>query len=163
MCKTVHDRISIIDIPKMTYKDYSAYGSTALIDAIGSTIEHIQRIHRYIRLEDVPDNVVFVIMTDGQENSSREYSSDRVKKMIERKKKKGWEFLFIGANIDAVETASGFGIGQNRAVNYHADEKGTKILYESVACAIDSVRTCGGLNEDWGANIDADYKSRKRK
>lgn len=126
--EVLHDRIKLCDVPKMTENDYTVRGCTALIDAIGGAIKHIGNIHKYARPEDVPENTMFVITTDGQENASHTYSSEKVKKMIEHQKEKyGWEFLFIGANIDAVETAARYGIGKDRAVNYNADSKGTHI------------------------------------
>ena len=132
--EVLHDRIKLADIPKMTEDDYCVCGCTALIDAIGGAIHHIGNIHKYARNEDVPEHTMFVVITDGQENASHRYTSEQVKRMIERQKEKyGWEFLFIGANIDAVETAKRYGIGKDRAVNYNADEKGTQVLYESVA------------------------------
>lgn len=132
--KVLHDRIKLADIPKMTDEDYTVGGCTALIDAIGGAIHHIGNIHKYARSEDVPAHTMFVITTDGMENASHRYSSEEVKKMIERQKTKyGWEFLFIGANIDAVETAKHFGIDRNRAVNYHADKEGTAVVFDAVA------------------------------
>ena len=116
------DRVSLQKIEKMTEKDYTVRGCTTLIDAIGGAIKHIRNIHKYARPEDVPVHTMFIITTDGQENASHRFSSDEVKEMIEHQKSKyGWEFLFIGANIDAVETATRFGIERNRAVNYNAD------------------------------------------
>ena len=148
----------------MTDSDYTVRGCTALIDAIGGAIHHIGNIHKYARPEDVPEHTMFVITTDGMENASRNYSSDKVKKMIQRQKEKyGWEFLFIGANIDAVETAARFGISRERAVNYHADKRGTRVVYESVADAVCSVRASEPLGESWSRKIDEDYKSRKPK
>lgn len=159
--ETIHDREELSEIKPMTEDDYTVLGCTALIDAIGSTIEHIERIHKYARAEDVPEHTMFVIMTDGMENSSRKYSSKKVKKMIERRKEAdSWEFLFIGANIDAVETAADFGIGRERAVNYHADRKGTSVVYETVAKAVGAVRASKPLAESWSRDIDEDYKSR---
>ena len=160
----LHDRIRLEDIPKMTDNDYTVRGCTALIDALGGAIEHIEKIHKYAREEDVPSHTMFVITTDGQENASHKYTSKKVKKMIERKKEKnGWEFLFIGANIDAVETAANYGISGDRAVNYHADSKGTQVVYEAVASAVTRARCCQPLNADWGAEIDKDYKMRNKK
>lgn len=159
--ETIHDRAELSQIKPMTEDDYTVRGCTALIDAIGSTIEHIGRIHKYARAEDVPVHTMFVIMTDGMENASRKYSSRKVKKMIERRKEAdSWEFLFIGANIDAVETAADFGIGRERAVNYHADRKGTSVVYETVAKAVGAVRASKPLAESWSRDIDEDYKSR---
>lgn len=157
---TLHDRVPLGDIEPMTDKDYYVRGCTALIDAIGMTLSHIEEVHRYIRKEDVPAHTMFVITTDGLENASREYSCDKVKKMIEKKKKQGWEFLFIGANIDAVSTAGNFGIGADRAVNYHADKKGTAVLYNCVSRVVSSARKCAPIQDDWCAEIDKDYKSR---
>lgn len=159
--QTVHDRVPLDSVGDMTDDDYVPGGCTALIDAIGKTIDHIKNIHKYAREDDVPENTVFVITTDGMENASREYTSDKVKKMIEKQKSKGWEFLFIAANIDAVETASHFGIDSDRAVNYHADKKGTSVLYEAVGAAIGSVRRRAPLAKDWSAEIEEDFKSRK--
>lgn len=159
---TLHDRLPLEKIRKMTEKDYQVRGCTALLDAIGSSIVHIDSIHRYAREEDVPDNTVFVIITDGLENASREYSSKKVKDMIERKKKGfGWEFLFIGANIDAVETASHIGISHDRAVNYHADGEGTKVVYDTVSNAVSCVRSCVPLAKNWSEEIENDYEKRK--
>ncbi len=162
--EVLHDRVRLKDVPKMTDSDYTVRGCTALIDAIGGAIKHIGNIHKYARAEDVPEHTMFVITTDGMENASRRYSSDEVKRMIERQKEKyGWEFLFIGANIDAVETASRFGIGRDRAVNYNADKEGTRVLYATVAQAVSSVRANEKLSDSWGEDIDADYQKRGKK
>ncbi len=160
--EVLHDRMKLADIPKMTEKDYTVRGCTALIDAIGGAIHHIGNIHKYARPEDVPENTMFIITTDGCENASHRYSSEQVKKMIERQKSKyGWEFLFIGANIDAVETARTYGIAPDRAVNYHADEKGTSVVYETVARAVCNVRSAQPLSADWSNDINEDYENRK--
>ena len=152
-----------MDIPKMTDEDYTVRGCTALIDAIGGAIQHIGNIHKYARKEDVPEHTLFVITTDGMENASRNFSSDRVKKMIKHQKEKyGWEFIFIGANIDAVETASNFGISADRAVNYRADAKGTRILYDTVAEAACNMRANKKLDAQWSQAIDDDYKNSER-
>lgn len=159
--ETLHDRVPLSEIKPLTADDYWVRGCTALIDAIGTQLEHIGKIHRYARKEDVPASTMFVIITDGQENASRRYSSAEVKRSIEKHKEAdGWEFLFIGANIDAVETAKHFGIAEERAVNYHADRKGTKVVYDAVACAVGSVRNRAPLNADWCAEIEEDFKSR---
>ena len=161
--KVLHDRIKLADIPKMTDEDYTVGGCTALIDAIGGAIHHIGNIHKYARPEDVPAHTMFVITTDGMENASHRYSSEEVKKMIERQKTKyGWEFLFIGANIDAVETAKHFGIDRDRAVNYHADKEGTAVVFDAVADAACCLREERSLSENWSEKIDKDYKGRKR-
>ena len=159
----LHDRANIQDIKPMTDQDYSVRGSTALLDAIGFSIHHIGNVHKYAREEDIPEHTIFVITTDGMENASGHYDSDKVKQMIERQKSKyGWEFLFLGANIDAVETARSFGIAEDRAVNYHADSKGTRLNYEVVGSAIASVRCGATMDSDWKAEIDKDFKSRKK-
>lgn len=159
--EVLHDRVRLSEIPKMTVGDYIAYGSTALIDAIGDAIRHIANIHKYARPEDVPDQTMFIITTDGEENSSHRYSSDEVKKMIERQKKqKGWEFLFIGANIDAVETARRYGISADRAVNYNSDKQGTKVVYHSVSKLIKDYVECEAIAPEWSAEIDEDYRRR---
>ena len=161
--EVLYDRVKLGEVQKMTEDDFFVGGSTALMDAIGGAIHHIGNIHKYIRPEDVPANTMFVIMTDGMENASRNYSSDRVKQMIERQKKRyGWEFLFIGANIDAVETAARYGIDADRAVNYHADKEGTRVVYQSVANAVCNVRANKELRADWSEEIDKDYQSRRR-
>lgn len=162
--EVLHDRVNVKDIQSMTEHDYTVRGTTALIDAIGKAIHHIGNVHKYARQEDVPEHTMFVITTDGMENASRYYSSEKVKKMIERQKVKyGWEFLFLGANIDAVETASHFGIGADRAVNYNCDSEGTALNYEVVSDAICSVRCSAPLKSDWKKRIDEDYKKRGRK
>ncbi len=161
--EVLHDRVRLSDIQPMTEGDYTVRGSTALIDALGGAIHHIGNVHKYARPEDVPAHTMFVITTDGMENASRRYTSEQVKAMIERQKSKyGWEFIFIGANIDAVKTAARYGIDRDRAVNYNADGQGTQILYESVAKAVCNVRACAPLSADWRADLDADYQARKK-
>ncbi len=158
----LHDRISIKDVKPMTTSDYFVSGCTALLDAIGKTILHIGDIHKYAREEDVPAHTMFIITTDGMENASRFYSSRQVKELIETKKQKyGWEFLFLGANIDAVKTAEHFGINADRAVNYHADSKGTRLNYETLSEAISAVRTSSYLDDSWKKKIDEDFLNRK--
>ena len=130
--QVIHDRVDIQKIEPMTEKQYYVRGCTALLDAIGGAIHHIGNVHKYARDEDRPEHTLFIITTDGMENASHKYSSDRVKQMIERQKAKyGWEFLFLGANIDAVETAGNFGIDTDWAVNYHCDSEGTALNYGS--------------------------------
>ena len=160
--EVIHDRVPLRKIEPMTDRDYSVRGCTALLDAIGGAIHHIGNIHKYARSEDVPEHTLFVITTDGMENASRRYDSETVKRMIERQKEKyGWEFLFLGANIDAVETAKHFGIGADRAVNYRADGRGTQLNYEVVSEAVSAVRCSRPLSAGWSARIDEDYKRRK--
>ena len=160
--KVIHDRIDIKEINKLTEDDYQVGGSTALIDAIGDAIHHIGNIHKYARNEDIPEHTIFAITTDGMENSSHKYSSADVKKMIERQKEKyGWEFIFVGANIDAVETAGRFGIDRHHSVNYVHDDVGTAKNYEAMSVAMSSIRACGVINEDWKAEVEKDYEKRK--
>lgn len=157
----LHDRVPLKDIRLMTERDYTVRGCTALLDAVGGAIHHMGNIHKYARAEDVPEHTLFVITTDGLENSSCHYSTGKVKQMIERQKTKyGWEFLFLGANIDAVETAQQFGISADRAVNYHSDSKGTALNYEVLSKAICTVRSSKALGADWKKQIDEDYKKR---
>ena len=162
--EVLHDRVKLTNIKPMTDKEYTVRGCTALIDAIGGAIHHIVNVHKYARNEDVPEHTVFVITTDGMENASHKYSSDKVKKLIRRQTQQyGWEFLFIGANIDAVETAAQYGILKDRAVNYNADEVGTHILYESVSAVVGNVRANKAICKDWSDELNEDYKRRGRK
>ena len=162
--EVLHDRVRLSEIKPMTDREYTVGGCTALIDALGGSIHHIGNIHKYARKEDVPEHTMFIITTDGMENASQRYGSEQVKRMIKRQKEKyGWEFIFIGANIDAVETAKRYGIDEDRAVNYNADSVGTGILYESVACAVSSVRKSAALDGSWRENIDMDYRNRGNK
>lgn len=158
----IHDRVDIQEIKPMTRKEYYVRGCTALLDAVGGAIHHIGNVHKYAREEDRPEKTLFVITTDGLENASRCFRYDRLKEMIERQKEKfGWEFLFLGANIDAVKEAARFGIGADRAANYHADSKGTGVIYETVSEAICHVRQCAApLSADWKRKVDADYQER---
>lgn len=161
--EVIHDRLDIKGLAPITDKEYYVRGTTALLDAVGGAIHHIGNIHKYARDEDRPENTVIVITTDGMENASRQYSYDRVKKMIERQKEKyGWEFIFLGANIDAVEVAGRFGIGADRASNYHADGQGTNLNYSVVGEAVYSLRRGNGINDDWKDPIEKDYKGRKK-
>lgn len=162
--EVLHDRVKLADINPMTDREYTVRGCTALIDAIGGAIHHIGNVHKYARPEDVPEHTMFVITTDGMENASHKYSSEKVKRMIERQKEQyGWEFLFIGANIDAVETAAQYGISEDRAVNYHADPKGTACLYDNVSDVVFSVRMGCDIEENWSEKLNKDFKSRGKK
>ena len=147
----------------MTERDYNVGGCTALLDAVGGTIHHIARIHKYSRPEDVPEHTVFVITTDGMENASCQYSAEEVRQMIEKEKTRyGWEFLFLGANIDAVGTAGRLGIGADRAANYNADSKGTQLNYEVLGQALSKLRSSAPLRAEWKRDIDRDYTQRGR-
>ena len=160
--EVIHDRVDIQRIKPMTHKEYYVRGCTALLDAVGGAIHHIGNVHKYAREEDRPEKTLFVITTDGMENASRKYSYDRLKAMIERQKEKyGWEFLFLGANIDAAKEAARFGISADHAANYHADSEGTNVIYETVSEAITQVRCCAApLSADWKQRVDEDYKKR---
>ena len=161
--EVLHDRVKLSEIAPMTDRDYTVRGCTALIDAIGGAIHHIGNVHKYARPEDVPAHTMFVITTDGMENASHRNTTERVRSMIERQKEKyGWEFLFIGANIDAVATAAEYGIASDRAVNYTADRQGTSVLYKAVTGAVTSMRRSEPLMADWASEIDEDYKKRRK-
>ena len=158
------DRVNVKDVQNITEKEYYARGSTALVDAIGLAIHHIGLVHRYARKEDVPDKTVFVITTDGMENASHIYTADDVKQKIKRQQEKyGWEFLFLGANIDAVETARGYGIREANAVRFHNDSKGIRNNYEVIGEAVCRIRTFGSAGEEWARPIEEDYKNRESK
>lgn len=161
-CTVLHDRVPLSSVRPMTTEDYQPRGSTALFDAIGDAIHHIGNIHKYARREDVPTKTMFVITTDGMENASRRYDREAIRARIERQQKKyGWEFLFLGANIDAAETAEGIGIRRDRAVDYVADACGTQKNYAAVSDAVTQVRACAPLGNDWRQEIDRDYKKRR--
>ena len=165
--EVLHDRLPLDKINEMTEKEYFVRGSTALLDAIGGAIHHISHIHKYAREEDRPEKTLFIITTDGMENSSRNYSYEKVKELVEKQNKEyGWEFLFLGANIDAIEEANKFGIGADRAVNYHCDKEGTAVNYNSLNKAISSVRRCRGVGamkealSNWDEDIRDDFSKR---
>lgn len=159
--EVIHDRLPLESIPPMTDKEYYVRGCTALLDAVGGAIHHIGNVHKYARREDVPDKTLFVITTDGMENASRRYDYERVRKMIQRQKERyGWEFIFLGANIDAAAEAKRFGIAPERAANYHCDEAGTALNYEVISDVVCSVRMGVDIDEDWKARIDEDYRKR---
>lgn len=159
--KVIHDRKPIATIAPMTDRDYSVGGCTALLDAVGGAIHHIGNVHKYAREEDRPQKTLFVIITDGYENASREYTYDKVKHMISRQQEKyGWEFMFLGANIDAAKEAAKYGIKKDMAVNFVCDRKGTALNYDAVSDAISSMRACGAVAGTWRDKIDADYSRR---
>ena len=161
--EVIHDRVSLDRVPALTEKEYDVRGCTALLDAVGGAIHHIGNVHKYAREEDRPEKTLFVITTDGLENASRRYTYDKVKSMIERQRERyGWEFLFLGANIDAAREAARFGIRADCAADYHADSMGTEAVYESVCEAVCQVRRSAPLAADWKRKIDADFKGRKR-
>lgn len=157
----IHDRVDARDVPPLTQKEYFVCGCTALLDAVGGAIHHIGNVHKYAREEDRPERTLFVITTDGMENASRHYDLRRVRTMIERQKARyGWEFLFLGANIDAVDTAARLGIDADRAANFHCDAQGTQLNYEAVSDAVSAMRCAAPLSADWKERIDSDFQSR---
>lgn len=157
--EVLHDRVSLDAVEPMTDKDYYVRGSTALLDAVGFAVHHIGNVHKYARKEDVPSKTLFVIVTDGFENSSRFYSAGRVKQMIQRQKEKyGWEFMFVGANMDAVESAGNIGISPELAANYCADTAGTHVLYENISAAVSNVRCNMPIGTKWRENLNEDAK-----
>lgn len=159
----LHDRVCLEDVAPMTERDYFVRGCTALLDAVGGAIHHIGNVHKYARPEDVPEHTLVVITTDGMENASRRYDAPRVKEMVKRQREEyGWEFLFLGANIDAVETAAHFGIAPQHAANYHSDSEGTALNYEVLSHAVSSVRASVPLGAAWKDEIDRDFNERKR-
>jgi len=168
--EVLHDRVNIRDMKSMTERDYYVRGCTALLDALGGAIHHIENVHKYAREEDRPEKTLFIIITDGMENSSRRYTYDKVKRMVERQKEKyGWEFLFLGANIDAIEMASRVGIRENRAVNFECDHIGTEINYRALSKAVSAIRNnecCNielALDDNWKSEIEADYLKRHKR
>ncbi|MDO4881918.1 MAG: VWA domain-containing protein [Oscillospiraceae bacterium] len=156
----LHDRLPLEQIKPMTEDDYTVRGCTALLDAIGGAVKHIGNIHKYARPEDVPEHTMFVITTDGLENASRKYNSRDIKRLIESKKEEGWEFLFIGANIDAIETANDYGISADRAVNYNADSQGTGVVFEAVSETVAKFRGGQKVAPCWSKKINDDYNNR---
>ena len=163
--EVLYDRVPLEKMPQMTEKEYYVRGCTALLDAVGGAIRHIGNVHKYAREEDRPEKTIFVITTDGLENASREYSYGRVKKMVEQQKEKyGWEFLFLGANIDAIETAGRFGISADRAANYNSDREGTALNYEVLAETVCKMRVAAApIDAGWKKRIDEDYQRRGKK
>ena len=159
----IHDRVPIKDVNPITEKEYYVRGCTALLDAVGGAADHIKTIHKYARKEDRPDKTIFVITTDGMENASKRYDYDTVKRLIEQQKEAcGWEFLFLGANIDAVDVAGRMGIDPDRAANFHSDEKGTALNYDVVGDTIGLFARESTIDPEWKARIDDDFKHRKK-
>lgn len=152
--RTVHDRLDISRVPALTQREYSALGGTALYDALGDAIERISLIHKYARPADVPNRTLFVITTDGMENASRRFTGEKLRALVEEKKKLGWEFLFLGANIDAAMEASKIGIGEARAVNFVSDREGTRLNYEVVCETVSDMRNARPIANDWARRID---------
>ena len=162
--QVIHDRVPLEKIPDLTDREYFVRGCTALLDAVGGAIHHIGNVHKYARPEDRPERTMFVITTDGMENASRRYNYVKVKAMIEHEKGKyGWEFIFLGANIDAAKEAARFGISADRAVRYQCDSVGTALNFEVISEAVTCARTAAPLQADWKERIEADFKKRGKK
>ena len=160
----IHDHAAIKKVKDITNREYFARGSTALLDAVGKTINHVGNRHKNALDNEVPGKTMVVIITDGYENASREFKLPQVKQMIERQKEKyGWEFLFLGANIDAVSTAAGFGISADRAVTYEADAEGTRMNFETVSQVVGCVRNCAPIAGDWKESIEEHKRRKDRK
>ena len=161
------DRVPLDKTKKMTEDEYYVRGCTALLDAIGGAIHHIGNIHKYAREEDVPEKTIFVITTDGLENASKRYSYRDIKKMIKRQEEKyGWEFLFLGANIDVAKESDRLGIRQDRAVRYVNDREGIELNYEVVGCAMSAMRSMPdskAMDGSWKEKIEKDFKKRGRR
>ena len=164
--KVLHDRVPLEKVRPMTEEEYFVGGCTALLDAVGGAVHHIGNVHKYAREEERPEKTLFVITTDGQENASTRYTYSKVKYMVERQKNRfGWEFLFLGANIDAAKEAGRFGIQEDRTANFVCDAQGTAVNYKALGRAISRVRSastsdCAEALGDWSAEIIADYKKR---
>ena len=157
--KVIHDRADISEIKPMTCEEYQVGGCTALLDAIGGAIHHIGNVHKYARPEDVPEHTIFIITTDGMENASYRYSSREIKEKIQRQTEKyGWEFIFLAANIDAVETAERIGIRRERAANYRQTKKGVEKSYFAMSEAITAVRACCAEQIDLEKYLDEEDK-----
>lgn len=164
-CEVLHDRVPIAEVRNLTEQDYCVGGCTALLDAVGGALHHIGYVHKYARKEDVPTKTLFIITTDGMENSSRYYTYEKVHTMIKRQREKyGWEFIFLGANIDVVAEAKRMGIDEDMAVNFNCDEEGTAINYEAISEAITCMRVSNAtLGNKWRSRIDEDFNERSGK
>ena len=161
--RVIHDRVALSRVEPLTDQQYAPAGCTALLDALGGAIHHIGNVHKYARVEDVPERTIFVITTDGMENASRQYTKGEVKAMVERQKERyGWEFLFLGANMDAISAAEGIGIRRDRAVKYVQDTAGMALNYRVLSDTIGRMRMCEPVGADWKADIEADETKRGR-
>ena len=162
--EVLHDRVDLRKIQPMTEEEYFVRGSTALLDAVGGAIHHIGNVHKYAREEDRPEKTMFIIMTDGYENASRRYGYNEIRSMITRQKERyGWEFMFLGANIDVISEARKFGVDEEMAVEFLNDKKGTAVSYDAICGAVSNCRTYGAVPPTWKANIENDRRSRRGK
>ena len=156
----IHDRLPLAKVPRMTEEEYFTRGCTALLDAVGGAIHHIGNVHKYARKEDVPEKTIFIIITDGYENASRSYTLDQVKEMVSGQQARGWEFLFLGANIDAAEEAARFGIEEDCAADFVCDPEGMALNYDAISDAVTCARKSAPIQAGWKAKISADFKKR---
>ena len=170
--EVLYDRVDIRKVEPMTDRQYYVRGCTALLDAVGGAVRHIANVHKYAREEDVPEKTLFIITTDGMENASRRYGFDEVRRMVEHEKEKyHWEFLFLGANMDAISVAGNFGIKASRAVSYENDRAGTQLNWEVMSKAVDCARMSASAKEmatafdadELLAPIREDYSRRHRR
>ncbi len=160
--RVIHDRVPLNRVEPMTTAEYTTSGSTAMLDAIGDAIRHIRMVHKYARPEDVPTHTVVVITTDGMENASRRHNRAQIHQLIDEQQKKGWEFLFLGANIDVGATAGEIGIREDHAVAYCCDERGIGTNYEAISDAVHCIRANRPLTASWKKKVDDDVRSRRR-
>ena len=159
--RVIHDRVSLERVEPLTDRQYIPRGCTALLDALGGAIRHIGNVHRYARAEDVPEHTIFVITTDGMENASHRYTRAEIRRMVERQKELfGWEFLFLGANIDAISAAEDIGIHRDRAVKYVQDRAGMELNYRVLSDTLCAFRSARPVSGDWKAEIEADEQRR---
>ena len=165
--EVLHDRVPLKEVKPLTEDDYIPGGCTALLDAVGGAIKHISNVHKYARPEDRPEKTLVIITTDGMENSSERYGYRKVKKMIDRQQEKyNWEFIFLGANIDAAKEAGRLGLSEERAVNYCHDREGTKVVYDAVSKYVSERMCCANampVDPSWRKEIDEDFKKRGKK
>lgn len=159
--QVLHDRKNLSEVAPLTADDYCVGGCTALLDAVGDAVRHIANIHKYAREEDRPEHTVFIITTDGQENSSSRYSYESLKKLVERQKEQGWEFVFLGANIDSFAEARKFGISRENAVDYKCDAAGTAVVFDGICSFVARTRCGAAKKNDWRRKIDLDFMKRR--
>lgn len=158
--EVLHNRLAIQKVPALTDSEYTVRGSTALLDAIGRAVTHINESQNGLALADKAQKIIFIITTDGEENSSFQYSVQTIKKLISKQKELGWDFIFLGANIDAIHTAQSFGLDEADAVDFIADSKGTHVTYAAISEAITSIRTTGKRTKTWKTQAEQDFKER---
>ena len=158
----IHNRVPLENVKPLTEKEYYARGCTALLDAVAKSVKHVRRVQKGLTEDEKPEHTIVVITTDGEENSSREYSLEKVKRLVKRMQEKhNWEFMFLGANIDAISAAGRIGISASRAVRYKSDKRGTALNYKVVGEAMACMRSCREkIADDWKAEIEEDVAKR---